>query len=291
MPLPMPFASDEEHRDRRRTRRPPECSPAVAKQREVPDRQPDHRRQRAPEPAEAVHDLAAREEQREVDGAGDADDERDRRLRHAQAHPDERHDHLPARPQAADQGGVRCPSARARRDARRGCGTARPDRTAPVPRPRRPGPRGGRAERRHAPRGEHPVGSGSTSSTAPAAKQAMASIQNTAWVLPASPITRRSQEGPDEVAGAEHPAEQRQRPRAVGERHERGHERLAGERERRRRDADQQHADGEHERVRGQQRDDEAEQRRGRRPRASRSARRCGRRSIRSACRRSAGRA
>ncbi len=40
------------------------------------------------------------------------------------------------------------------------------------------------------------AGSGSASSTAPAAKQAIASIQKAAWVLPASPITAAARKGP-----------------------------------------------------------------------------------------------
>nr|WP_249028316.1 hypothetical protein [Saccharopolyspora spinosa] len=69
------------------------------------------------------------------------------------------------------------------------------------------------------------------------------------------------QERADEVARAEQPAEHAQRPGPVAQRHRRGDERVPGERENRRRQADEEHARAQHPRARREVAAEQAENR------------------------------
>ena len=73
---------------------------------EVPHSESDHRRQRAPQSPEPIHDLAARVEEAEVERARGSDDQGGLGIRNTDAHSPERQDHLAARPHGPDETGA-----------------------------------------------------------------------------------------------------------------------------------------------------------------------------------------
>ena len=97
-------------------------------------------------------------------------------------------------------------------------------------------------------------GSRSTSSTSPARAQQTRWIQNAVIAAAGQLDHGRRDERTDQVAEAEGAAERRQRAGPVGDRHEARHEGVPGEGEHRGREPDQEDADAEHPRLRGEQR-------------------------------------